>query len=202
MSFKTQSIQSWFHSKRGKTLFVTAHDEEYVLNTFGNFQSLVNYLRENVPEKEMDSKKLEKNWMILFLFLILGFVSNSLISIFACLLVSLVCIVMILSPRARKLWPGHVTKVYSHKKQLYSIITLGLITGFIGVDKYFLRQNNQLISICLSGEKNVCHRINFRKVDPDEFNSLEIYQETLRIACEGNNKTACKKIKKLGLKKF
>ena len=147
----------------------------------------------------MDSKKLEKNWMILFLFLILGFVSNSLISIFACLLVSLVCIVMILSPRARKLWPGHVTKVYSHKKQIYSIIILGLITGFMGVDKYFLRQNDQLVSSCLSGNKNVCRRINFRKADPDDFNSITIYHETLSLACKESNPTACKKMKKLGI---
>ncbi len=200
MSFKTQSIQSWFHSKRGKTLFVTAHDEEYVLNTFGNFQSLVNYLRENVPEKEIDSKKLEKNWMILFLFLILGFVSNSLISIFACLLVSMVCIGMVVSPGLRRFWPGHVTKVYSKRKQLISIMLLGLITGFIGIDKYFLRQNEQVLSSCLSGNKNVCHQINFRKVDADEFNSKGIYQETLRLACDEKNKTACKKLKKLGKK--
>ncbi len=202
MTFKTESIQSWFTSKYGKTIYIVVHDEEYVLNTFGHFKSLLTFLRENVSAKELDKKKLEKNWFVLLSFLIVGFVSNSYVSIAFCIICSIVCFIMVISPNARRFWPQHVTKVYSIKKQKIAIILLGFVTGFMAFDKYRLRENDDLVRICNLESGDVCSRINFSEADPEDFSSKELYQKTLLIACEDRNHSACKKIKKLGLNKI
>jgi hypothetical protein len=202
MTFKVENIQSWFTPKHGKTIYISAHDDEYVLNTFGHFQSLLTFLKETVPEKEIDKKSFEKNWMILLVILIVGFVSNSFVSIMACLFSSIACLMMIFSQRARSFWPQHVTKVYSIKKQKIAIVLLGFITGFMAFDKYRLRENDELVRICNLDSGDVCSRIDFREADSDDFMSQEFYKTTLVMACEMKNHSACKKIKKLRLNKI
>ena len=197
MTFKTESIQSWFTSKYGKTIYIVVHDEEYVLNTFGHFQSLLTFLRENVSAKELDKKKLEKNWLVLLSFLIVGFVSNSYVSIAFCIICSIVCFIMVISPNARRFWPQHVTKVYSKKKQILAILIIGFISGYMAFHKMLINVNQDRLKSCLLENGSICQKVDYSKVQSEDFDSHDLFKKHVNDACLSGNSSACNKLKRL-----
>jgi len=195
MTFKQEDIQSWYMTTR-KILYLRAYNQDYRVHTQGQFQSLIEFLESKLSLKKIEKISTEPVVAIMvFGAATIAFLCREIfrdaISIAAGAFISFSCLAMLLSERFRRMWPFPATKIYSRRKQTFSIIGAGLFSAFYVSEFVDKNKNMALFEVCLAQSSEACSMVDFHQVD-----KKRISAKVLLDACNSSNSSACYYMKK------
>jgi len=157
MSFKLKEIQYW--KANNSSITINIYDKEHHIKTGGESQSFNNYLNKNLKNKKDSTQKLTLLAPLLVLIVVMssGLIYKDInIELMANASIILLAAIFLFNKSARRHWVIQISKSFSMKKQLLSIIAFASIGVMMGSNSLDRKKTLGQINACVTGDGKVC----------------------------------------------